>query len=235
MEDWRKIKGFETFPYMINNIGEVKNINTSKKLKGCIGRYSTYYVLRHEGVEVKIPLNVAVNKTFFENLPDEEWLEYSKKYSVSTHGRVRNNSTYHLLKPKKDKNGYSVVHLQDDEINKQYWRVHRLVATVFLPNPDNLPVVDHINREINNELSNHVSNLRWNTLSGNAHNRHKRGKTSKFYGVYQHTGRATFGANIKQNGNMLRIGHFETEEEAARAYDEKAKELYGEFARLNFP
>jgi hypothetical protein len=235
MEVWRKIEGLDDFPYVINKNGAVKNVNTSKILKGCVGINSTHYVLRHKGVQVKMPLNVAVNKTFFQNLPDEEWLKYSSKYSISTHGRVRNNSTYKTLKPKKDKDGYLVVHLQDDERKKEYWRVHRLVATVFLPNPENLPIVDHINREISNELSNHVSNLRWNSLSGNAHNKHKKGKTSKFYGVHQHTGRETFGANIKQNGEMFGLGYFKDEEEAARAYDEKAKELYGEFARLNFP
>lgn len=46
-------------------------------------------------------------------------------------------------------------------------RVHRLVALAFIPNPDNLPEVDHINTDTSN---NEVGNLRWSTRSQNANN-----------------------------------------------------------------
>jgi hypothetical protein len=42
-------------------------------------------------------------------------------------------------------------------------------------------------------------------------------------------------SQIKENGRQVTIGYFDDEEAAARAYDAKAKELYGEFAALNFP
>lgn len=42
--------------------------------------------------------------------------------------------------------------------------VHRLVAQHFIPNPDNLPVVNHLD---NNGFNNHVSNLEWTTVKGN--------------------------------------------------------------------
>lgn len=50
-------------------------------------------------------------------------------------------------------------------INKQEWAIHRLVAMSFLPNPNNKPEVDHINR---NKADNRVENLRWVTTKENA-------------------------------------------------------------------
>jgi hypothetical protein len=58
-----------------------------------------------------------------------------------------------------DKAGYKRV-----KIDGAYTMVHRLVATYFIPNPDNLPVVDHINE---NKEDNRVINLRWVTLQDN--------------------------------------------------------------------
>lgn len=57
------------------------------------------------------------------------------------------------------RNGY-VNH----SVNGKQHRAHRLVATAFIPNPSNLPLVDHID---NNSVNNHVSNLRWVTNQEN--------------------------------------------------------------------
>lgn len=65
------------------------------------------------------------------------------------------------------------------------------------------------------------------------------GSKSKFSGVWQHSakkqGSKTWQAQIKYNGKTHYLGIYLTEEEAARAYDAKARELYGDQARLNFP
>ena len=94
-------------------------------------------------------------------------------------------------------------------------------------------IVDHRN---GNGLDNRRANLRLVDASINAINRHTpiRG-TSRFNGVnwFPLTGR--WRAQIRANSKFYALGYFFREEEAARAYDEAAKKLHGENARLNFP
>lgn len=91
---------------------------------------------------------------------------------------------------------------------------------------------DHINRD---SLDNRRANLRVVTTSQNKQNSAAhRGSTSKYKGVYWHKNRQTWNAGIRHNGKHIHIGTFPTEETAARAYDCKARELFGQFARCNF-
>tara|TARA_E500000305_G_C3995657_1_gene224406 strand:+ start:345 stop:842 length:498 start_codon:yes stop_codon:yes gene_type:complete len=96
-------------------------------------------------------------------------------------------------------------------------------------------MVDHIN---GNGLDNRKANLRVCSMSENMMNRGKTKQNSSGYkGVYN-TGDSKvnpYVAKIQKNNEVYCLGHFGTPEEAARAYDAKAKELFGEFAHLNFP
>ena len=58
-------------------------------------------------------------------------------------------------------------------VKGKYYRGHRLIAQTFIPNAENKPTVDHIDR---NTLNNHVSNLRWATQSEQNTNQGKRGR-----------------------------------------------------------
>lgn len=71
----------------------------------------------------------------------------------------------------------------------------------------------------------HAENLR-NQLSG-------KGGTSKYKGVYWHWAARKWMARICHNGRLIYLGYYESEEAAARAYNKKAEELFGEFACLN--
>lgn len=111
-------------------------------------------------------------------------------------------------------------------------RMHRQILSLAPGVP-----ADHIN---GNRLDNRRSNLRLCTWRQNAMNRGKRRwrrgipAQSQFIGVTRgHGGR--WRACIKRDGRQAYLGSFAEEIEAARAHDAAARELHGEFARLNFP
>jgi hypothetical protein len=106
--------------------------------------------------------------------------------------------------------------------------MHRMVVNA----PKGL-FVDHINH---NGLDNRKANLRICTNLQNLRNkRPKTGCTSEYKGVHWCKGRNKFRANIYLNKKAIHLGYFHDEIAAAKAYDEKARELFGEFAYLNFP
>jgi hypothetical protein len=98
--------------------------------------------------------------------------------------------------------------------------------------PDDL-VVDHIDR---NGLNNCKANLRLCTPTQNRRNAASVfGSISRYKGVTWKKSRKKWFAEIQFNKKRYSLGYFEDEIAAAKAYDKKAKELFGEFAYLNFP
>jgi len=92
---------------------------------------------------------------------------------------------------------------------------------------------DHISGDT---LDNCRSNLRECTHQQNMHNRKKNENTrSRYKGVWWEKDSQKWRAAIKMNNKRYHIGNYYHEREAALAYDKKARELFGEFARLNFP
>lgn len=99
---------------------------------------------------------------------------YEGRYKVSSFGRVLSTGVYldgriyepKLIKQRKDIGGYMTVALYRGRIGKTF-KVHRLVAMSFIPNPNNLPYVDHINTS---RIDNRVENLRWVTHVENCNN-----------------------------------------------------------------
>ena len=100
----------------------------------------------------------------------EIWCNISKlndKYSVSNYGNIRNNKTSRILKQYVNHStGYSTVtvRLYGKHGGSECIRVHREVAIAFLPNPYNLPQVNHIDC---NKTNNHMNNLEWCTAKEN--------------------------------------------------------------------
>ncbi|CAL6082180.1 Conserved_hypothetical protein [Hexamita inflata] len=96
-------------------------------------------------------------------------IEDYENYEITKNGIIRNIQINKLLNQHQDKNGYfrvSLFNIQENKFIK--YHVHRLIALTFIENPDNLPLVDHKNR---NKQDNRVENLRWVTQSDNSRNR----------------------------------------------------------------
>jgi hypothetical protein len=95
-------------------------------------------------------------------------------------------------------------------------------------------LVDHRN---NDGLDNRRDNLRLATSSQNNINcrRNKSKSSSRFVGVTFDKRKKQWRVRISVNRKRIFLGYFDSEIDAAKAYDEAAKKYYGEFARLNFP
>ncbi len=108
---------------------------------------------------------------------EEEWRDiegYEHEYQVSNLGRVRSldriSKQNHKLKgrfvtPNITKGGYALVRMYGTQGFK-IESIHRLVAKAFIPNPDNLPEVNHKDE---NKQNNCVDNLEWCTRLYNVH------------------------------------------------------------------
>jgi hypothetical protein len=96
-------------------------------------------------------------------------------------------------------------------------------------------ILDHINGDRDD---NRIENLRMSDYNSNNMNaRGNRNTTSKYKGVSKDTRnpKNPWKAQIQYNKKKYAIGNYRTEEEAAKAYDDRAKTYFGQFAVLNFP
>lgn len=104
------------------------------------------------------------------------------KYNVSNTGKIKNIKSGKILKGLPLEYGYLTVCLYSDikDEKAKKFLIHVLVALVFVPNPDNKPTVDHINRITND---NNATNLRWADHKEQNQNRKK--AIYKHFPIYQ--------------------------------------------------
>lgn len=101
-------------------------------------------------------------------------------YDISDQGCVRNTRNRYLLKLQNSGNGYFKVQLCKKGKVYRVW-VHRLVAEAFVPNPQQFPVVDHIDCNKRNNLA---SNLEWVTQKENSRRAYSKGLVPNFQRFY---------------------------------------------------
>jgi hypothetical protein len=89
-----------------------------------------------------------------------------ENYLIYDDGRVFSKKTNKFLKYNKSNTGYYDVQLYKNKKSK-HLSIHRLIGLHYIPNPQNLPQVDHINRI---RTDNRIENLRWVSISKNNSN-----------------------------------------------------------------
>lgn len=131
-------------------------------------------------------------------------------------GFISNGDLVRLLKVRTKKLVYPCY-----DCSGKVRKIHRLLAEHFIPNPDNKPFVDHINRD---KFDYRLENLRWVSFQENTWNRTKKKKaTSKYIGVSLCNNK--YRSQITFNKKLYHLGDFKNEIDAALAYNKKAEEF----------
>ena len=130
------------------------------------------------------------------NIPDYIIYEngdiYSKERVIIKNNGKKQTFKSQLIKPSADSGGYLKVGLYVDK-KRTYHNVHRLLAMAYIPNPDNLPCVNHIDT---NKLNNSIENLEWCTQMYNSQSIN----TSRNFGCIWKTPSNTYNAQYISNG-----------------------------------
>ena len=85
-------------------------------------------------------------------------------YEIDEYGNIYSKISKRYLSPKLMKDGYLDLLLVCNNGIRRHFRIHRLVAEIYIGNPENYPIVLHLD---NDKTNNHYTNLKWGTISEN--------------------------------------------------------------------
>ena len=153
------------------------------------------------------------------------------RFAIVDEADFENLSKYKWFAAKSGRSFYANRMIKSNETGRRQLvvQMHRQILNV-----KDGEFVDHINH---NGLDNRRANLRIVNKEQNTWNKRKqRGNySSKYKGVSWHKMDKRWQARIRYKGKPMCIGYFDNQKSAAMAYDDKAKELFKEYAALNFP
>tara|TARA_R110002124_G_scaffold234201_1_gene399594 strand:- start:59 stop:577 length:519 start_codon:yes stop_codon:yes gene_type:complete len=136
------------------------------------------------------------------------------KYFISKCAKICSEKSNKILKLRTNKYGYFSICLCKDG-KRYYKKLHRLLADIFIPNPENKTCVDHKNRI---RTDNRLENLRWVTVKENSQNASKK-DTSLWQGVCYNKRMNSYRARWNDENSTERCASFSIK-------------LYGMFALL---
>ena len=148
----------------------------------------------------------------------DELKDYEKLYKINKNGEIWSCYWEKYMTPTLHNTGYYVIEITKDGVVKQT-TIHRLLAIQYIPNPNNLKMVDHIDR---NKTNNCLENLRWASCRTNNLNM---GKTPKsgHHNIYVDSYNQVI-VNIRVNGKRYNKRFYELK--PAIAYRDKIIEEY---------
>lgn len=151
-------------------------LHIQKQINDCKKQFDEYHMLhiqkqkdlqkQLDDYKIQTEPQNRINKEIF-NAVFEDLKGYESLYKISKHGEIWSNWYSKVLTPTIDELGYANINLTKDTI-KHHSYLHRLLAIQFIPNPDDKPFIDHIDR---NPSNNSLSNLRWATHTENMNNK----------------------------------------------------------------
>lgn len=107
---------------------------------------------------------------------------YSKDFRINKKGQLKNIKTGTIIKVHPDKDGYIRTNIWINGIRRNF-KIHRMIAIHFIPNPENKPQVNH---KDGNKANNSISNLEWCTAGENQRHAIKTGLKCGQPGILHH-------------------------------------------------
>jgi hypothetical protein len=131
-------------------------------------------------------------------------------YLIYEDGSVFSKKSNIFMQQNKDNKGYLFVGLRNRGKKPIFPRIHRLIAIHFIPNPENKPDVDHINRIRDDDR---IENLRWATKQENQENRGmNKNNTSGFKNINWHKSKKRWKFRVRGRNKIER--NFKTKTDA---------------------